>query len=57
MNCTHCHKPIVLVPSATERAAKTGYPEKYYRNLFTMHAECQLKLRAESTSELMRRLK
>jgi hypothetical protein len=57
MNCTHCNKPIVLVPSAAERAAKYGMPASYYTSLFTMHSECQLKLRSEGTSELMRRLK
>ncbi len=59
MNCSHCGKPIVLVPSAAERAAKdvTGRPASYYTSLFTAHADCQLKARAESTSELMRRLK
>ena len=56
MNCTHCNKPIVLVPSATERAAKYGNTPAFYTRLFTMHTECQLERRRESTSELMRRL-
>lgn len=58
MNCTICHKPIVLVPSAEERAAKdvTGKSAAYYRGLFTTHTECQLKARAEGVSELMKRL-
>jgi hypothetical protein len=56
MNCTHCAKPIVLVPSAAERAAKdvAGHPASYYTSLFTMHAECQLELRRKSTTELLR---
>lgn len=59
MLCTLCSRPIVLVPSAAERAAKdvTGKTASYYRGLFTAHSECQLKARAESTSELMRRLR
>lgn len=54
--CTHCKKEIVLVPSAEERAKKTGYPAKYFRELFTMHAECTLDLRRAETSALMARL-
>lgn len=57
MNCTICAKPIVLVPSAAERAAKHGNTPAFYTGLFRQHADCQLKARAESTSELMGRLK
>lgn len=44
MNCTICHKRIVLVPSATERAQKdtSGRPASYYTALFTEHAACAL---------------
>lgn len=47
MNCTHCGKRVVLVPSATERAAKdiTGKTAEYYTKLFPRHAECELELR------------
>lgn len=43
-NCTICGKPIILIPSAKERAAKdvTGKSAEYYRNLFTEHSECTL---------------
>lgn len=43
-NCVHCGKPIILVPSAEERAKKcfNGYSAKYYRNLFKEHSECQV---------------
>lgn len=56
--CTICGKPIVLVPSAAERAAKdkAGNPPSYYTNLFTVHAECEVKKRSESAIALMRRL-
>ena len=59
MNCTLCGKPIVPAPSAAERAAKdvSRRPASYYTGLFTTHSECQLKARAGSTSELLRRLK
>ena len=51
MNCTICNKPIILVPSAEERAKNdvTGRPATFYRNLFREHAECQLKKRHEDT--------
>jgi hypothetical protein len=52
--CTHCGKPIVLIPSATERAKSGGKPSDYIR-LFRMHNTCQLKLRQQATSELIRR--
>lgn len=56
MNCLHCHKPIVLVPSAAERAKKdvTGKTAEYYTRQFDYHAACTLELRAESTSALMK---
>jgi hypothetical protein len=43
LNCTSCHKPIVLIPSAEERAAKCrdGKTANYYRNLFRVCATCQ----------------
>lgn len=55
MNCTICGKPIVLVPSAEERARKTGHSPAYYRALFTEHTKCALQKRVEETSELIRR--
>lgn len=59
MNCTICHKPIVLVPSAAERAAKdtAGNPASYYTKLFTTHTDCELARRGEQTSALMQRLR
>lgn len=47
MNCSHCGKPIVLIPSAQERAKKDvcGNSAAYYTSLFTIHAACQLELR------------
>ncbi len=43
--CPHCHQPIVLVPSATERAKKFGGSPSDYTAIFTMHATCQLERR------------
>jgi hypothetical protein len=58
MSCTICGKPIVLVPSAAERAAKdvTGRPASYYTGLFRQHSDCFLEQRAHDTTALMRRL-
>jgi len=55
MKCTICGKPIVLVPSAEERAKKDvcGGTAQYYRSLFTSHDDCFLAKRAKETRELM----
>lgn len=55
MNCTFCKRPIVLVPSAAERAAKdvTGRPASFFTSLFTEHSECTLHKREVTTSHLM----
>lgn len=56
MNCLLCGKPVILIPSAKERADKYGKPASYHTNLFKTHTDCELKKRAEDTSELMYRL-
>ena len=57
MNCTICHRPIILVPSAEERAKKdvTGKSAAHYRSLFTTHSECELAKRRADTDDLMRK--
>jgi hypothetical protein len=57
MNCTICKKPIVLEPSASERAKRdvTGRPASFYQRLFTAHAQCQLKQREDAARALLRR--
>lgn len=57
MNCTICRKPIVLVPSAAERAAKYGGKPSDYTKLFTTHSECAIEKRERETRELLRRSK
>ena len=42
MKCTICGRPIVLVPSATERAKKFGKTPAFYTRLFTTHSSCQI---------------
>ena len=55
-NCTICGNPIVLKPSAAERARKYGGKPSDYTRLFTEHTECTLAKREADTNELMRRL-
>ncbi|QKE55073.1 membrane protein [Pseudomonas phage PAP02] len=43
--CKYCGKPIVLVPSAEERAKKFGESSKFYLNLFYAHGDCIVKSR------------
>lgn len=42
-NCKKCNKPIILVPSATERAKKFGETPKFYLDLFQVCTECTVK--------------
>lgn len=56
MNCTICGKPIVLVPSAQERADKYGGTANHYTKLFTEHAQCVIDKRNADTLELMHRI-
>jgi hypothetical protein len=55
MNCTICNKPVVLIPSASERARKFGGTAESYTRLFTEHAECLIAKRNRETSELIAR--
>lgn len=57
MNCLHCHKPVVLVPSAAERARKFGGEPDDYTKSFQYHAACTLQLRAAGTSELIQQIR
>lgn len=56
VNCTICGKPIVLVPSAQERAARVGGSPSDYVKLFREHGQCVIDKRNKETSELMRRI-
>jgi hypothetical protein len=53
--CTICGKPIVLVPSASERAKRSGETAEFYLGLFTAHGDCQVRKREAETLELIRR--
>lgn len=55
-NCKYCGEPIILVPSAQERAKKYGGSPNDYTNMFDYHSNCTLKMRKEATSELINRI-
>lgn len=57
MKCPNCNKPVVLVPSATERAQKFGGNPADYTSLFTTHSKCAVEKRNADTVALMRRMK
>ena len=59
MDCSICNKPIVLVPSAAERAARdiSRNPASYYTRLFTSHSSCFLTKREADTREMMRKIR
>lgn len=40
--CIYCLKPIMLIPSAKERADKYGGSPKDYQRIFIAHPECQI---------------
>jgi hypothetical protein len=59
LNCSICGKPIILIPSAQERARKDvcGNPASYYTAIFTTHADCALAKSRQETSDLLVRLR
>ena len=52
--CTICNKPIVLSPSASERALKYGGTAAYYKSLFTTHSQCFIEKRDTDLRTFMR---
>lgn len=56
MTCSLCHKEIVLIPSASQRARKFGGRPVDYTRLFKVHPECALDKRKRDTVEFIRRL-
>lgn len=55
-NCRICRRPIVLVPSAAERARKYGETPAFYTALFDTHASCAVRERSRQAVDLMRRI-
>lgn len=54
-NCTICNKPIVLVPSAAERAKRYGGKPSDYTACFTTHSDCAIRKRVQESIDTMRR--
>lgn len=55
MNCTICNRPIILIPSAAERAKKFGGKPSDYTALFREHSECIINKRNAEARELLTR--
>ena len=55
--CTICNKPIVLVPSAKERAKKFGGRPSDYTAQFTEHGLCTVLKRSADSIANMRRMR
>jgi hypothetical protein len=55
MNCSICNKPIVLIPSAAERARKFGGKASDYTRRFTTHTDCFLIQNKATLSDLIKR--
>lgn len=56
MKCSICNKPVILVPSAKERARTGGGKASDYTALFTAHADCVLEKRKKETDALIKRI-
>ena len=56
MNCSICSKPVILIPSAKERAKKHGDSPESYTSLFPTHSDCWVAKRSQESVELMRRI-
>jgi hypothetical protein len=56
MKCTICKQPVILHPTAEQRAKKFGGKAEDYTRLFLTHNTCELKKRAQETTDLMRRI-
>lgn len=54
--CNICSKPIILSPSAAQRAEQYGGNPSDYLELFTSHSDCFIAKRNRETVELMKEL-
>lgn len=50
--CNICKQPIVLVPSAEERARKYGGTPEHYLRQFTAHGQCIVNWRSQAHSNI-----
>ena len=56
MTCRHCHKPVILQPSAKARSLQYGGAPREYTLLFPNHADCVVKAREQEAIDLLRSL-
>lgn len=56
MNCTICDRPVVLHPTAAQRAERYGGTPRDYTILFPRHADCVVKAREQEAIDLLRSL-
>jgi hypothetical protein len=54
--CTICNKPIILIPSAAQRAKNSNEPASFYTALFAEHNQCAVKKRSAEATALMRQI-
>lgn len=54
-NCTICGHPIVLMPSAAERARRYGAKPSDFTRLFTTHSQCAIQKRTQQAIDNIRR--
>lgn len=53
--CSYCDKPVILIPSAAERAKRYGGKPSDYTALFPNHSACSIAAREADTLDLIRR--
>jgi hypothetical protein len=53
--CKYCNKPVILTPSANERARRYGGVPADYTALFPNHSECEVAARSAQAVETMRK--
>ena len=53
-DCKFCGKPVTLIPSAAERARKSGEHPSHFKALFPNHAECEIASRSKDSIDAAR---
>ena len=53
MKCKICAEPIILRPSAKERARRYGGKPSDYEKLFQTHSSCQVRRNSENLKKLL----
>jgi hypothetical protein len=57
MACKYCGEPVVLMPSAEQRARRyNDHPAAYYTALFPDHVSCVIKNNTDEVHKLMNRI-